>query len=118
MPKKEWIGNFLPKNENISGKILHFVYQQTCGFGNVFSKKSELAFLFCQKTEIFLEINDPIVLVIFFAKKLDWHFLVKNEKIVGKTLDFMYQRPRCFGNLFAKKDWIGIFFFAKKRKLL
>ena len=43
--KKEWIGNFLPKNENISGKTLDFVYQQTCGFGNVFSKNSRLAFL-------------------------------------------------------------------------
>ena len=70
---------FLPKNENISGKTLDFVYQQTCGFGNVFSKNSGLAFLFCQKTEIFMEINDPIVLVIFFAKKLDWHFFWGGE---------------------------------------
>ena len=88
----------------------------------IFCQKKNGLEIFCQKTKIFLvklwilSINKPVVLAMFFPKIVDQHFLVKNEKFVGKTLDFIYQRPRCFGNFFAKKEWIVIF-FAKKLKL-
>ena len=85
----------------------------------IFCQKKNGLEIFCQKTKIFLvklwilSINKPVVLAMFFPKIVDQHFLVKNEKFVGKTLDFIYQRPRCFGNFFAKKEWIVIFFCQK-----
>ena len=100
--KKEWIGIFLPKNENISGKTWILSTNDPVVLAMFLPKKGGLAFLFCQKTKIFLATNDPVVLAIFWP-----------ENIFGQTLDFVYQRPGGFGNFSAKKEWIGIFFFAK-----
>ena len=103
--KKSGLAFFSPKNENIFGKTLDFVYERHGGFGNFSAQKEWIGIFLAKKRNYFWQ-NLGFFLPttrwfwqIFFQKRVDWNFFFAKKRKMARSQNWQKHENCEFGQL-------------------